>query len=240
MRRAIRTVSSWALIASSGSFAVWGCASTVPREEATPVQSEMFGHFREAQELQAGAIFGDLQRMRAAGARLTSSLGETILPPRAESQVADLRVAAANAADANDVGAGRRAAADVARSCGSCHRQFQVGPGIVVGSAPQGTSLRQHMARQERISRLLWAGLVGASDDDWDEGARELRNEPPFPQEIVARIQDPVALRTARSELQSLGGDAAAATTSDERAQVLSRVWGVCSGCHQVAGTSGF
>ena len=220
-------------------FAGAGCSPGSPAEEPVPVQVEMRGHFFEATELQTGAIFGDLERLRAAGSRLRSALRITILPPRSESHLADLRVAAGGAADALDAAEGRRAAAGVVRSCGSCHQQFQVGPGFVIGDAPEGESLSRHMARQERISRLLWAGLIGPSNDHWNEGASELTQEPPFPREIASRVQDSQLLDAAQSELRSLGRDAERVTTSEDRARVLAQVWGVCAGCHQLAGSIG-
>ena len=223
-----------------GLLSTAGCSSNPdPAEMTMPLQVEMRGHFFEATELQTSSIFGDLERLRGAGARLRSALYETSLSPRSESLVAELRVAAGEAADALDMAEGRRAAAGVVRSCGTCHRQFQVGPGIVIGNAPQGESLPQHMARQERISRLLWAGLVGPSNRHWSEGATELIEEPPFPREIAARVQDTQVLGAAQSELKSLGRDAQRANTSEDRARVLAQVWGVCASCHRLAGNVG-
>ncbi len=215
------------------------CSRGVPREAPSPVQTEMQGHFFEAQELQAGAIFGDLARLKRAATRLESAMARTRLPPSAASRTAELRAAARTAADAEDAAAARRAAAAVAASCGSCHRQFRTGPAIVIGSAPQGESLRQHMARQERNSRLLWAGLISPSNQDWMAGARHLVEAPPFPPEITTRVRDAELLDAAHAELQALGREAEGTTEDAARAELLARVWGVCSGCHQVAGLIG-
>ena len=89
------------------------------------------------------------------------------------------------------------------------------------------------------MSRLLWDGLIGPSDETWMAGAEALANEPPFPPEIASRVQDSELLDAARAELQTLGRHAVASTDPMARAQTLAQVWGVCAGCHQIAGIYG-
>ena len=221
-----------ALIISSG-------CSPAPAGGPTPTGSEMQGHFEQALELQTGAILDDLDRVRAAGTRLRDALSITLLPPRSEIYERTLRAAASLAAAARDGADARRAAAEVGATCGSCHRASNVRPSLVVGSPPSGTSLSSHMARQERISRLLWVGMIGPSDQDWQDGAHELIDEPPFPSEIIGHVGDAQMLDDARAELQSLGQEAANAREQD-RPELVARVWSVCAGCHQAAGTSGY
>ena len=96
------------------------------------------------------------------------------------------------------------------------------------------------MGRQSRISRLLWDGLLGPSDETWVAGATELETEPPFPQEVSELTGDAQLLEESRSQLRDLGVRARQATDLANRSLVLEDVWGVCAGCHAAAGAIGF
>jgi len=219
---------------------VAACTSSSPLSEPpSPLEERMYVHFNEAIELRGGAIFGDLEGMRRAGTRLESLPAPSALPASAETYMTELRVAAQAAANATTVAQAQEAAADVARSCGTCHQPFEVGPRFVIGGPPPGESLTRHMMRQSRISRLLWEGLLAPSDELWEAGAAELANEPAFPQEVATRVQDSEILDQARADLRALGAQARTAPGPYDKAAVLAQVWGVCSGCHQVAGTLG-
>lgn len=199
----------------------------------------MYAHFRDALDLQAGAIYGDLDRLTDAGDRLRRTTSEPGLPPGSENFLREVITAATAAKDATTPSEGRQAAAEVARTCGACHQAYRVGPDFIVGGPVEGDRLSQHMARQNRIARLLWNGVLGPSEETWRAGAAELEAEPPFPQEVAARVQDAALLEEARSQLRAYGVQARGAQTPEERTDVLAQVWGVCASCHQVAGARG-
>jgi cytochrome c553 len=218
-----------------------GCSSAPPPapDAPTPVQQQMYVHFQDALDLRAGAIFGDNGVLIEAGVRLAAASSDPKLPAGSERFVRQMREAAAEATTATNDADRRKAAAEVARSCGSCHAAYRSGPDFVVGGPAPGESLRNHMSRQARISRLLWDGLIGPSQSTWAAGAAELAEEPPFPREIVARVQDERLLDDAQAELRALGARARETTDPMARSRLLSQVWGVCAGCHQVAGELG-
>ncbi len=218
------------------------CSSSAPPRSSdgpTPVQQQMYSHFQAALELRAGALFGDAEMLASAGARLATEPVSEELPAGSERFVRQMREAAVTASEAPTDSQRRRAAANVARSCGTCHKAYQVGPDFVVGGPVPGETLGMHMARQSRVSRLLWDGLIGPSEETWAAGAAALAEAAPFPREIVSRVQDTRVLEDAQQQLRILGTQAGQTTDPDERAQVLARVWGVCAGCHQLAGALG-
>lgn len=227
------------VLAGSALFVI-GCATAQAVSDGpTPVQRQMHEHFRHALQMRSGAIFGDSELFIEASEALASMPETEGLPPGSERFVSDLRRQAEQAATASDAGERRTAGAEVARTCGACHQAYRVGPEFVIGGPLPGESLQMHMARQARVSRLLWDGLVGPSNSTWEEGAEALESTPEFPREIVSRVRDAELLEEARSQLQALGARASQATDPSERVRLLARTWGVCAGCHAVAGALG-
>lgn len=228
------------LVALMGLGLVASCTVTPQAftDAPTPLQEQMYAHFQEAQELRAGAIFGDIVRIRTAGQFLADEESMPDMPIGSARYLGVLREAGAVAAYASD-GEGRLAAAEVARACGSCHQRYEVGPRFAVGAPEPGETVSSHMARQARISRLLWDGLIGPSDITWAAGALELAQGPEFPPEISQLVPNRTLPLVARARLERLGSRAERTTDPAERAAVLADVWGVCSGCHVASGVEG-
>ena len=219
---------------------VAGCTGA-PQEFAdapSPLQEQMYAHFQEAVELRSGAIFGDIERIRTAGEFLSNRESMPDLPRGSERYLAELTEAGRTAAYAT-ADEGRLAAAAVARSCGSCHQRYEVGPRFVVGAPTPGGSVVTHMARQARVSRLLWDGLIGPSDVTWAAGASELAQVPEFPAAIADMVPDRTLPFAAHARLEMLGARAELVTDPIERGELLAEVWGVCAGCHTAAGVEG-
>lgn len=217
-----------------------GCTA-VPQEftdSPTPLQEQMYAHFQEALELRAGAIFGEIERIRTAGEFLSDEESMPAMPRGSERYLDVLREAGTEAAYASD-DEGRLAAAEVARTCGLCHQRYEVGPRFVVGMPTPGESVATHMARQARVSRLLWDGLIGPSDVTWAAGALELAQGPEFPPEVAQMVPDRTLPLVARARLETLGTRAEMTTDPVERAALLADVWGVCAGCHVASGVEG-
>jgi cytochrome c553 len=123
--------------------------------------------------------------------------------------------------------------ATMARSCGECHRQAGGGPVFVQLPAARsrvsdtvGTRMRRHMCAAER----LWEGLVGPSDDAWNDGAA-----------VLARISTdapasdaplPAGFTAALNEVQALGQQALEASSAAERSNVYGRFLASCASCH--------
>jgi len=215
--------------------------TTAPQEftdAPTPLQEQMYAHFEEALELRAGAIFGEIQRIRTAGEFLANEESMPDLPGGSERYLGELMDAGRVAAYASDE-EGRLAAAEVARACGSCHQRYEVGPRFVVGVATPGESVVTHMARQARVSRLLWDGLIGPSDVTWAAGALEMAQSPEFPAAISELVPDRTMPLMARARLEALGTRAELTSDPVERTELLAEVWGVCAGCHVAAGVEG-
>lgn len=226
--------------AAGAATLVIGCSThQVSSDGPTPVQRQMHEHFRHALQMRSGAIFGDTELFSEASAALASPPAMDGLPPGSERFVDDVQRQAHRASTASAASERRVAAAEVARTCGACHQAYRVGPEFVIGGPLPGESLQMHMARQSRVSRLLWDGLVGPSNSTWEAGAEALEATAEFPREIVSRVRDPELLQEARTQLRALGERASRAADPTDRVRVLAQVWGVCAGCHGVAGTLG-
>ena len=213
-----------------------GCGPSAGPAEAPGLQSDMYAHFTDALEMRRGALFADLEAIREAGREMARATEQEGLPAGSETFAEELRELGRDAADAEWLEEGIQAAARVANACGSCHQTYDVGPRFVLGTAPPATTLGTHMAGQAWVSRLLWDGLIGPSDELWDVGAQELTTTPAFPEEMLDVAGDPEYLRETQDRLRQLGEDALVAPEPDAKAEILADVWSTCSLCHQRAG----
>ena len=127
-----------------------------------------------------------------------------------------------------------RGVARLGRACGDCHTATGGGP-TVSGIAPErppvaADSLPERMFRHRRAITALWLGLVGPSDDVWNEGASNLVSA-----SAELRVEQPLppGFREALGHLQQLGARARLARTQHERAETYGQLLGECANCHR-------
>lgn len=176
---------------------------------------------------------GDLAQFRSTAEALAELDPAHNLAPDLILQLGPLRWEARAGAGARSTVAAARASAEIGRTCGECHVANDAGLGdrFVVGEAPAGGSAGRHMAGLAWVSRLLWDGLVGPSEETWSAGARALAEAGTLPEGLASSV--PVRdVDLASERLRRLASEAAAARETPDRVRVLAQIWATCANCH--------
>ncbi|MEO7731910.1 MAG: hypothetical protein ABIY55_13115 [Kofleriaceae bacterium] len=216
--------------AGAGLAIVHDAAAAPP--DASTVQQHMREHFAAASELERAIARGHLDEARDR-ARWLLEHDEPMLDGW-QPFVAELRAAARDLIAAPDLPTAAALAARVGRACSRCHDakhavvSFAWEP--VLDEAP---ALQVQMKRHQWSAARLWEGLVGPSDEMWNEGTSLL---------AVAKLD--VLLATSGTprgdtaaladKVRRLSQRAGKVTDHDERATLYGDLLSTCAGCHQL------
>jgi len=196
------------------------------------VKQHMRAHFAAAAELERAIARGHLDEARDR-ARWLVDHDE---PTRDGWQpfVDELRAAARDVIAAPDLPTAAALAARVGRACSRCHEATNA----VVSFAwepvlDDGPTLQVQMKRHQWAAARLWEGLVGPSDEMWNEGTSLLS---------VAKLDALLATSgTPRGDtaaladkVRQLSQRAGKVTDHDERAALYRELLSTCAGCHQL------
>lgn len=214
-----------------------GCQSAAPPSMVSPVQARMFSHFALATDLRTFAVNGDLERLRVTAQELAVAEETWGLPPGAEPFVEAVHAAARRATAAADMAEASHAVADLTVACGDCHlaNQTTLGERFQVAAPLMSDPATRHTNYLSWVSRLLWDGVLGPSEDMWRTGAGALAGGEGVPAPRGTYVPQSEVLRAAET-LTSLGADAVVAVDARARARILSAVWMECAACHTQAG----
>lgn len=212
------------------------CSSAPEPYMGSPTRGQMIAHFDLAVELRDHAIHGELQSFRTTAEALAGLDPADELPPEILLQLGPMRWEAQAGANARTNEAAAQAAAEIARTCGDCHAANDIPLGARFASGVPGSAddVRRHMAGLDRITELLWEGLIGPSDRTWAAGAEALLEAGALPDEMLEELSER-DVRFASDRLQRLAREAAAATEPDYRVRALGEIWATCSECHATA-----
>lgn len=221
-------------------LALSACTPEPPPTVASPVQQTMFTHFSLASDLRTFAINADLSRIRVTAAELATEEPTWGMPPGSGSlqdRVHRAAQAVADAAEGGDAPGAALAIAQVAAACGECHlandatlgQRFQVAAPLLTDAATRHTNYLSW------VSRLLWDGLVGPSENLWRTGAGALAGPDGLPAPRGTFVPASEVAR-AGERLRTLGEDAVLAEDPGARARILGEVWQTCADCHTQAG----
>ena len=159
------------------------------------------------------------------------------MPAGSDQHSALLRLYASQAGGAQDLRSAAASTAQMGRVCGDCHRQFQVKPRFLVGTAaPHGGSPKEEMGLHVWAAERMWEGLVGPEDYAWSSGAAALKEGWLDPGEIVANPQDRETIRAMIKSIYDIGSRAEGTVSSEERAHLYGEFLTTCIDCHKVTG----
>jgi len=206
-------------------------ASATPPDAAT-LKGHMREHFAAVSELQRAIARGHLDEAK----QLADWLGshdETLLDGW-QPYVDELKAAAAAVHDAKDLPVAAALAGRLARACSKCHEARSATVAFAWLPAPDDQpTLETQMKRHQWAAARMWEGLVGPSDELWDQGTRTLAATQ---LDLVAAggsgRGDITALARRVSELAKQG---AKITDQDERARWYGELLSTCAGCHTLA-----
>lgn len=147
-----------------------------------------------------------------------------------------MNAAAASVARATALSDASRGVADVARTCGDCHRLG--GPSLGTIEPPENVpGIAAGMKRHQWAVARLWDGLVIPSDRAWRAGARVLSDAPLRPERLTPG-SNPVpaigelAIAVLATSVHDLAERSTVADASVDRGAVYSELLTTCAACH--------
>ncbi len=204
------------------------CASTLETE------ARMFRHFTEGREIHNAAVFGQLDRARAAAARLAEEGAVPgVSPGPALTSFYRAVDAVRRTDDPSELPARSAALAD---RCGSCHEARDAGPLYGFGRVREGEGVKGHMVVHAWASDRLWESIVARSEEGWADGAMALSGAPIEADEFIPMVPDRDTAFRLSSLTHELATSSVAAEGWEERTELLARLSGTCLQCHVLAG----
>jgi hypothetical protein len=197
--------------------------------DAQTLKGHMREHFAAISELQRAIARGHLDEAKQLAAWLGSH-DETLLDGW-KPYVDELKTAAAAMRDARDLPSAAALAGKLARSCSKCHEARSATVAFAWAPAPEDQPvLVAQMKRHQWAASRMWEGLVGPSEDLWDQGTRALATTQ---LDLVAAggsgRGDVTALAQKVRELANRGSKI---IDHDERAAWYGELLSTCAGCH--------
>lgn len=185
------------------------------------MQAHMYAHLDRTGELHDALVRGDLDRAITPATWIATHQERQDFTGRSAYFQDAMRAFAAEVRDSNTLHDAAYAAARLGQTCGDCHRENEVEPRFLIGTAlpPTGGGAKAEMARHVWASERMWEGLVGPGDLGWNSGAEALVGGWLNTRELVRQIYD-------------LGGKARTAANSSERAELYGEFLHSCNECH--------
>ncbi len=203
----------------------------------SPVQAHMYAHLDRASEVHDALVRGNLERAREGAEWLGNHQDTRKLPEGSDQLGALMAQYAVEIQTAPDLPEAAVAAAQMGRTCGDCHRQYEVTPRFLVGTAPPtGESSDAQMARHVWAAERMWEGLLGPQDFAWVSGAHSLREGWLNAGELVTDPKDAQEIRKLVQQVYSLGSRAETAHSSEARAELYGEFLTTCINCHELTG----
>ncbi len=198
--------------------------------DAAAVKQHMRDHFANAAAIERAIVRGHLDQARDRARRLLDN-DEPLLDGW-QPFVDQLRAAARDVIAAPDLPTAAALAARVGRACSRCHEATNAVVSFAWEPMPgDGPPLQVEMKRHQWAAARLWEGLVGPSDEMWNQGSSLL---------AVSKLDALLASGTPRGDsavladkVRQLSLRAGKVTDHDERATLYRDLLSTCAGCHQ-------
>jgi cytochrome c553 len=195
------------------------------------VQSFMKDHSSFTAWARDDVIVGDLRGLREPLRLLAEYRSDAPELERWKPWLSRMQSVASMTARAGSIESAAAGVATMAVICGECHRATSGGPSQASeAELLRSDSITARMHTHAWASERLWRGLTAPSDGAWLVGASALAHLP-----SEADDKHP-SYAADLAKIRSLGESAAAATTSEERADVYGVLLATCGHCHVRAG----
>jgi cytochrome c553 len=123
----------------------------------------------------------------------------------------------------------------VAETCGACHAANDVSITFPMDPAPIAEpGSAGHMRRHAWASDRMWEGLIGPSDERWEQGVRMLNEHVLHKLSNGTELPPEVAVFDKR--VHDIGADALAGQGSADRAALFGDFIAQCAACHTTTG----
>ena len=208
-------------------------AACAGRSTDPALRGDMADHYDRASDVQTGVILGDLDRARAAAERVAATPRPENLPSDSELYHVEMLRFAEEAAQGATLEAVASATADMARTCGGCHRRSGRGPRFYPGEPPSAPDVdAPPMTRHIWAADRLWEALIASSSASWASGVRSLRDAPLLPRDPSRTAERTNQAQAIQDRLRSLIEEGADAESPAGQARIYGRLLGTCADCH--------
>jgi len=209
------------------------CGRPSAQEGLTPTQAHMFAHFDRAGEVHNALVRGELKEAKNAADWIATHQEPGSFPGNTPALQFAMQQYAGQVSRSDGLPEAAHAAAQMGKACGDCHRENEVSPRFLIGTAPPGgTGPQAEMARHVWASERMWEGLLGPGDQAWRSGAEALRSGWLDPQEVVSNPEDRPRIRELVQQVYELGTDAQSTTHPEVRAEIYGEFLDTCNECH--------
>lgn len=213
--------------------AVAAHAETVKEQPSQSLVAHMHEHQAYLSQIKNAVISGDLDAVREPARWLAEHPTPAEIPAGWYSHVESMRAAARAALTAIDPATAGQAVAQMAGSCGSCHDANNVYDQFAFQSEPEDAPGNvAHMLRHQWAADRMLEGLIGPSDEAWQQGSNLLLEVPLTPREMHAEKDTEKSVRAMARRVHSLGGEAAVEYDFANRVAIYGRFLGSCAACH--------
>ncbi len=205
--------------------------------ERSPIRTLMLEHFTKARDARNALIAGDGDAAREAIGWLAEndpSTGELADELRAKLDV--MREQAGTFSDASGLAEAGQAYASILVRCGECHTATEGGPTFATPPVPEGDGVQARMQLHRWAAERMFEGLVVADAEHFKAGARALETDPLRAEDLPQG--DPVQIQAFADHVHTLGEEALAAESEEDRAGVYGRFIATCAACHRALGMS--
>jgi len=197
---------------------------------AASLDRVMHAHFHDALLIRKAVIAGRPEQATAPARILAVLENDQPLPESWQEHAERMQTAARRVAAATSMEQAAAATADLAVSCGECHRKLG-GPGKSYEPPPaNGTTVAAWMKRHLWASERLWQGLVVPSTEAWSAGTQVMASSA-VPEQLLAN--EGTQGRRAAAELARLVAKAPQLVSDDARAGLYADLLLTCGACHR-------
>ena len=212
---------------------------SAPPVAAAPVaapetlKQHMWKHFSAISQLQRAIARGNLDETKEL-ARWIATHAEA--PQEGwETYLDQLHAAALEVADAKDLPTAASRAARLVRACSRCHQAREAVVAFAWELPPDdGPALQVQMKRHQWAAARLWDGLVGPSDELWNEGAGVLATAHLDTVQAAGGGPTRGDVSALAAHVREIAVRAVDLKDTDERAQLYGELLSTCAGCHQL------
>jgi cytochrome c553 len=197
------------------------------------IREHMHIRFAASNGIRMAVAYGDLKRAQSE-ARIITALDEPEIHPQWAPYVDNVRAAAFQITKAEDPVAAAKQLATLGWRCAQCHEAV---PGTKtafprVPSPPPDPKLAATMAGHQWATARMWEGLIGPSEERWNQGAAALARAPlTITAEGGVRGRE-LGIADDVARIRVLATRAPKVKSAYDRTQLYGELLATCAKCH--------
>jgi cytochrome c553 len=209
---------------------------TAESQQEKPLEEHMLANYQRVSSIHSAVIQGELSKVHEHARWIMNQPPSKELDGDWLPYQEALRSDAESLSKAADLGAAAIAASAMGRACGDCHDSVGINAVKAFNPAPDANdrTVRTYMQRHRWAAERLWEGLVGPSDQAWQQGAAVLVSSSRLARELKDEIVVNPAMDVMLETIHRLGEEAAATASRAARQRLYGQFLGTCANCHKL------